>query len=84
MALSMAQAKAVAQKLGVDLPKKDNGYRKSSPFTLRRLPLAFRKAKKNAPAYRLSATTAKELEPFLAVAGEHGRSVCIVYKNEEN
>lgn len=83
MALSIRQAKAVADVLGISLPRKDNGWRKVGNFRLCRLPDRMRKAKHNAQAYRLTASTAEELAQFYAVANANGKSVCIVYKTEE-
>lgn len=82
MVISMKQAQAVAFELGVTLPRKDNGWRKVGNVRLCRLPEKMRKGKKNAKAYRLTAPTVKELDKFYAIANENGRSVCIVYKTE--
>jgi len=84
MALSSKQAQAIAKELGVALPRKDNGWRKVGNVRLCRLPLRMRKSGRNAQAYRLTAPTSDELSQFFSVANENGRSVCIVYKNDEN
>lgn len=80
MALSTKQATAVAKELGISLPRKDNGWRTSGPYRLCRLPLRFRKNKRNAHAYRLTAPTAKDLDRFFGTVNANGRSVCIVYQ----
>ena len=82
MALSTAQAQAVAKEMGVVIPRKNNGWRKVDNVRLCRLPQRMRKSGRNAQAYRLTATTSEELSKFFGVANEHGRSVCIVYKTE--
>jgi len=83
MALSTKQATAIAKELGVAMPRRDNGWRKVGNIRLCRLPLRMRKAKRNAQAFRLTAPTSEELSKFFDIANDNGRSVCIVYKTEE-
>jgi hypothetical protein len=82
MEISAAQAIAIATKLGVTVPKKDNGWRKIGNFTLRRLPEAFRKNKAHAKAYRLSAPTVEELRNYVSIANRCGRNVVITLHSE--
>lgn len=80
MALSTKQAQAVCKELGVALPRKNNGWRKVGNVRICRLSLNFRKSRRNAQAYRLTAPTPEELSRFFGVANANGRSVCIVYQ----
>ncbi|MFW5871476.1 MAG: hypothetical protein ACOCUT_00060 [bacterium] len=81
MAISTKQAKAVAKAHKVRFPCKDNGWVKIGQVTLRRLPAAFRKSRKNAKAYRLTAKNHEELSEFYDIVNAHGTSACIVWKN---
>ena len=83
IALSMAQANAVAVAENVKLPKKDSGWVKVGDVRITRLPLAFRKAKRHAQAYRVTAPRHELLSKYLTVIGDIGRPVCIVWQDEE-
>lgn len=83
MALSKKQALAVAKSVGVEFPEANNGWVKVGNAILRRLPLAFRKHKVNAQAYRLSAKDHADLSQYHRIVDENGKSVCIVWRDED-
>ncbi len=84
MALSTAQAKAIAKDQEVRFPRKDNGWVVFGNARLCRLPKRMRKSGRNAKAYRLTAKHHDHLAPVLAIASENGKVACIVYRTEED
>ena len=82
MALSQKQALAVASSVGVAVPK-GSGSVKFGNVTLRRLSAPFRKHKANAQAFRLTAPNHADLSQFHSIVDGAGRSVCIVWKNDD-
>jgi len=82
MALSTNQAKVVASFMGVDCPKKNNGWRRHGPYRLTRLPVNFRKRKPHSLAFRLTAEDKDELTKLFRIVNEVGRRVFVSYMAE--
>ena len=80
MTISTNQAQVIAKANGAKRPVKDNGWVKIGSATLRRLPLAFRKRKRHAHAYRLTASTREELYPYWDLVNQAGNSAVINIK----